>query len=289
MRAFCRRKAHIFSLVLLALASAMAAARIAAQQPTADQGVLLLRNGQMIEGRITFSEDHYLVELPGEEIRLRAADVEFFCHSLEEGYERKRTAIQAGNAQDHLELAQWCERHGLYRSATAELADAAAIEPKHPMLGVLKRRLELATQQTPPAKPAAKAATMPTADDLDRMTRNMPPGTVEMFAQVVQPLLMNHCMASGCHGPQSENNFRLLRAPVNQPAGRRLTQRNLHAVLQYVNYADAQSSRLLTAVSKPHGPVKTPSSAITRQASISGCSIGRTCHASRRRRKFPPR
>ena len=62
MRSFCRRKAHIFSLVLLALAGAMAAARIGAQQPTADQGVLLLRNGQMIEGRITFSEDHYLVE-----------------------------------------------------------------------------------------------------------------------------------------------------------------------------------------------------------------------------------
>jgi hypothetical protein len=79
-----------------------------------------------------------------------------------------------------------------------------------------------------------------------------------MFAQVVQPLLMNHCMASGCHGPQSETNFRLLRAPQNQPAGRRLTQRNLHAVLQYISYADTPSSRLLTAISKPHGPVKTP-------------------------------
>ena len=179
---------------------------------------------------------------------------------MQEGYERKRAAIQAGNAQDHLDLAQWCERHGLYRLAAAEIADAAAIEPKHPMLGVLRRRLELelASQKPQPVQPAAKVAAMPTAEDLDRMTRNMPPGTVEMFAQVVQPLLMNHCMASGCHGPQSENNFRLLRAPLNQPAGRRLTQRNLHAVLQYVNYADDQSSRLLTAISRPHGPVKTP-------------------------------
>jgi hypothetical protein len=155
-------------------------------------------------------------------------------------------------------LAQWCERHGLYHDAAAELADAAVIEPNHPMLDVLRRRLELAMQPQRPVEPAGKTAAPPSADELDRMTRNMPPGSVEMFAQVVQPLLMNHCMASGCHGPQSDTTFRLLRAPLSQPAGRRLTQRNLHAVLQYVNYADAPSSRFLTAISGPHGPVKTP-------------------------------
>ena len=84
----------------------------------------------------------------------------------------------------------------------------------------------------------------------------MPPGAVETFAQVVQPLLMNHCTSSGCHGPQSETRFRLMRTPVNQPAGRRLTQRNLQAVLEYVDYNAPSSSRLLTVVSGPHGPVR---------------------------------
>ena len=88
------------------------------------------------------------------------------------------------------------------------------------------------------------------------MTRGLPPGAVETFAQVVQPLLMNHCMASGCHGPQSETAFRLMRTPLNQPPGRRLTQRNLHAVLQFVDYNDAQASRLLAAISGPHGTLK---------------------------------
>ena len=66
-------------------------------------------------------------------------DVEFYCRTLEEGYQRKRAAIPAGSVQDHLELAQWCQRHSLYRLAADELAAAAAIDPKNPMLGVLRR------------------------------------------------------------------------------------------------------------------------------------------------------
>ncbi len=220
------------------------------------QGVLLLRNGQMIEGQITRNSDHYQVSLPYGEIRVRVVDVEFCCRTLEEGYERKRAAIQVSNVQDHLELAQWCERHGLLDLADNELSAAAAIEPNHPMLAVLKRRLQLARE--PPLQPieAKAAAAVPTADELDRMVRGMPPGAVEIFAQVVQPLLMNHCTSSGCHGPQSETHFHLLRTPVNQPAGRRLTQRNLQAVLEYVDYNAPASSRLLAVVSGPHGPVR---------------------------------
>ena len=228
----------------------------AANEPPAGQGVLLLRNGQMLEGRVTREDDHYLVSFSDGEIRLRAVDVEFYCRTLEEGYQRKRAAIAAGSAQDHLDLAQWCQRHNLERFAADELAAAAAIEPNHPMLGVLRRRQELALEPpSPPAAPTAKAAA-PSAVDLDRMTRGLPPGAVETFTQVVQPLLMNDCMASGCHGPQSVTAFRLMRTPLNQPPGRRLTQRNLHAVLQFVNYNDAQASRLLAAISGPHGTLK---------------------------------
>ena len=52
---------------------------------------------------------------------------------LEEGYQRKRAAMAMDNVQDHLELAQWCQRHGLYRFAADELAAAAAhrTEPSH--------------------------------------------------------------------------------------------------------------------------------------------------------------
>jgi hypothetical protein len=222
-----------------------------AAEPGDAQGVLLLRNGQTIEGHVTRGSDHYQVSFPGGEI----ADVELYCRTLNEGYQRKRAAIQAGNVQDHLELARWCERHEMYRFAADELSAAAAIEPDHPMLGVLRRRLELAKE--PPPKPVAAAASpAPSPEDLDRMVRGMPPGTVETFTQTVQPLLMNHCMSSGCHGPQAESALRLMRTPVDQPPGRRLTQRNLHAIMQFVDYNDAKSSRLLSAISGPHATVK---------------------------------
>ena len=223
----------------------------------AGQGVLLLRNGQMLEGRIVRTEDHYQVNLPDGEIRVRACDVELCCQTLEEGYQRKRAAIQVSNAQDHLQLAQWCERHGLYKFAANELADAAAIEPNHPMLGVLRRRLEMDLEPPQqPLEPSGPIEKVPSAEDLDRLTRGMPPGSMEMFTQTVQPLLMNYCMTSGCHGPQSQTKLRLMRAPMNQPPGRRITQRNLHAVLQEIDYANPSASRLLTAICASHGPVK---------------------------------
>ena len=219
--------------------------------------MLLLRNGQTIEGQITRDDDHYQVAFPDGEIRLRAVDVEYYCRTFGRGLPAETGGhLAMGNARDHLELAQWCQRHGLYRFAADELAAAAAMEPKHPMLGVLRRRQEMALE--PPPQPVATAAQapMPSAEDLDHMTRGMPPGAVETFSQVVQPLLMNHCMASGCHGPQSETSLRLMRTPVSQPAGRRLTQRNLHAILQFVDYNDAQASRLLSAISGPHATLK---------------------------------
>ncbi len=239
------------SAALLCLWTAIAVA----EEPGDAQGVLLLRNGQTIEGHVTRGSGQYQVSFPGGEIRVPVADVDLYCRTLNEGYQRKRAAIQAGNVQDHLDLARWCERHELYRFAADELTAAAAIEPNHPMLGVLRRRLELS--QEPPPKPVATVAShAPSSEDLDRMVRGMPPGAVETFTQTVQPLLMNHCMASGCHGPQTESGLRLMRASADQPPGRRLTQRNLHAVMQFVDYNDAKSSRLLSAISGPHATVK---------------------------------
>ena len=75
--------------------------------------MVVLRNGEVIEGRISRDEGVYIVDLPNGRIRIRQANVELVCSSLEEGYRRKRASIQVGNVHDHLELAQWCMRHNL--------------------------------------------------------------------------------------------------------------------------------------------------------------------------------
>jgi hypothetical protein len=199
------------------------------------------------------------VEVLHGEIQFKAADVEMACQNLEEGYQRKRSAIQADNLHDHLEMAQWCQRQKLFDHAAAELAEAAAIAPNHPMVELIGRQLEWA--KTPPPDPIKKDSPRETAainDDLDRLVRGLPPKTIEHFTQSVQPLLLNSCAGSGCHGPTSTTAFRLERIPQGDSGGRRLTQRNLAAVMEYVDRANPAASRLLTIPTSPHGAGKTP-------------------------------
>ena len=79
--------------------------------PPADQQILLLRNGQTIEGRISQQDGVYVIDLSDGQIRVKPADVDLVCRHLEDGYRRKRAALPTGDAHDHLELAQWCLRH----------------------------------------------------------------------------------------------------------------------------------------------------------------------------------
>ena len=233
-----------------------------AQGPQAANGqqLLLLRNGQALEGQINRSGDVYRIALSDGEIRVKAADVEFVCTDYEEGYQRKRAAIPIGSLRDHLDLAQWCQQHKLYDHAAAELADAAAIAPANPMVGFLQRRLQMSTEPLPdPPKTETSRDNSISNEELDRMVRGLPHKAIENFTQTVQPLLMNNCTTSGCHGPQSENGLRLQRIPQDLPAGRRLTQRNIYAVLQYVNRDNPLASRMLTVPTAPHGTAKMPS------------------------------
>lgn len=258
----------IASMATLAALTLGAAAQDLDLGPVPERGVLLLRNGHSIEGKITRAGELYYVTLPNGEIRIKAADVEFCCRNVEEGYRRKRAAIRAGDVQGHLRLAQWCLRQGLLDHAGGELADALRADPRHPMIGVLQRRLQMAMD--PPAKVARPtisdaAPSTPSEDglsirltpeDLDRLVRGLPPGSVETFQQTIQPVLMNNCTAAGCHGPGTETEFRLLRTPVGQPPSRLLTQRNLQATLQWADSEDPDASPLLTAPIRPHGAAK---------------------------------
>src|SRR5262245_31072061 len=113
----------------------------AAEQPLAmgpEDGVVLLRNGQVLRGRIAHTGDQYVVSLTSVEIRLKCDTVEHVCRDLEEGYRRKRADIEHGKVQDRLELAQWCIRHELFGYAARELSDAIAADPRHPRIALVE-------------------------------------------------------------------------------------------------------------------------------------------------------
>jgi len=243
------------AVVATILAAAFSQARAQSPAPTPPvQGMVVLRNGEVIEGKITRDEGIYIVDIPNGRIRIKQADVDLVCGNLEEGYRRKRAAIHVGDVHDHLDLAQWCMRHNLFGLATVELADATAADPKHPMIAALQHRLKMAMEPPPSDVKMKKLLSPgPSNDELDRMIRGMPRGVVETFTQSVQPMLLNNCATAGCHGPQSETGLRLWHIAAGRPSSRRTTQRNLYSVLQFINRENPSASKLLTAATKPHG------------------------------------
>ncbi len=157
----------------------------------------------------------------------------------------------------HLDLAQWCIEHNLLGPAAEQLGVAISIDPRHPKLVLLERRLEAARAERRPVEPADDLpADYLNPDAIDKFCRALPQGTVETFTNRIHPLLQNHCGNAGCHGAQSPSPFRMYRLPGTQAASNRLTQRNLYAVLQMVNRENPPASPLLTVPIKPHGDQK---------------------------------
>ncbi|MEI8372833.1 MAG: hypothetical protein WCJ35_08370 [Planctomycetota bacterium] len=213
-----------------------------------DLGVLLLRNGQVIEGHIERDGDHYTVTLPDQELQIGAASVEFCCHDLREGYRQKKTVLQPNDIEQHLQLFLWCERHGLLDCADEELDAADSLNHEHPMISVLRRRLKVEIEQKKePRRLSENSPPPPSNEQLDQMTRGMPPGTVELFVQVVQPILLNHCPGAIGYAIPGQKRLQLMRPPLGESPNRRITQRNLHAILECIDWNNPGESPLLKA------------------------------------------
>ena len=223
--------------------------------PMPKEGILVLRGGQVIRGKISRSGDRYHVALTHGEILIRAVEVESCCRTLDEAYRLKRSFMHLGDVYGHIALAEWCLQNNLLDAAAAEVADAAAADPKNPMVAHLRRRLKAELNPPPLRKaPPASMQAMPSRSELDQLSKAMPSGTLEMFTDTIQPLLLNSCSTHDCHGPRAQSRFRLLRAHAGRAPSRRLTQRNLHAVMQWVDRKNPAASPLLTKPIQPHGP-----------------------------------
>ncbi len=224
-----------------------------------EDGVVFLTNGQAITGKVTRAGDYYFVVVPNGEIRLRRQEVELFCRTLDEGYQLKKNALPRGEIVACLDLADWCVRHQMFDYATEQLAAARQLDPTHLRIGLIERRLQLARERKVEDATVTEATPNgPTIEELDRMVRAMPQGVVDQFANIVQPMLLNNCTATGCHGASSTTGYSLMRIPLGRNASRRLTQRNLYATLEKVNRAKPNESPLVVAAIKPHGGSKAP-------------------------------
>ncbi len=222
---------------------------------TSSEGVVLLRNGQTLEGNITRTGDDYLVTRGAtSEVRLPAAAVELVCANLESLYQHRVATIVPGDRASHLALARWCLQHDLIARAADQALSAFALDSSPQGLAVLERQL-LATERQPETAEAGttQGRTTPSLHEIAGTIEALPAGTVPEFVNSIQPLLLNRCATSGCHGLTSSAEFKLLRPSSRQALSRRMTHRNLFAALAYVDRTHPNQSRLLTLPRSPHG------------------------------------
>jgi hypothetical protein len=254
----------VLALAALAFTAIAFKAHMASAEPpfTPQAGLLLLRNGHVLQGQVTQAGDFYVVILgPSSEIRLPAKDVEAQVATLDEAYRLKLRGMFGEGAAPHLDLADWCLRQGLHGRCSDQLTVAAKIEPENPRIAHIERRLELAITEPPPVKEkthtSTPTATTPSSEQIEKAIRALPKHSVERFAAVVQPLLLNRCGANQCHGPNATAELHLLRPPAGQSATQRFTHRNLYSVLQQLDPADPAASPLLVEGQRRHGAALT--------------------------------
>jgi len=233
-----------------------------ASQPV--EGILVLRNGNLLRGKVQQLGDHYHVYLPNGELRIRKQQVEMVCQNIEEAYQRRREARVNSTADSHFELASWCLRHDLFGHAEAELRDAQATDPKHPRLALLQRQLKhsLHLEQRTKQLQQAAAKVVPEPVPLDPAALEKAPKWARaLFVRQIQPLVVHSCATSGCHQsapafesqPEGKSHFHLNRLALDGAGHPEVTLRNLAAMLQQIDWQAADQSKLLLRARQAHG------------------------------------
>ena len=231
-----------------------AGAIVAAELPRHSSKVVVLRNGNVLEG-VVRNENQRLVISDGNErvTRIPLNDVDFVCDDLNAAYRRKLSRLQDDNANQHLRLAQWCLRYDLAECAADRLLYLNRIAPHNPAVRALENRMRrmaslkatttaTAVSHTDPESPSSQAWNL----------EGLPAKTVPQFTRVVQPLLLNRCGQTTCHGSATKSDFRLTRGLRGNPS-RELTWKNLAAVMNQVHSERFDESPLLLQARSIHG------------------------------------
>lgn len=253
------------------LAIAVRGGPLSAESPPTQ--VLVLRNGNYLEGVVHTQERGYRLELKqGCEIFVRSSDVAFLARNLQDAYRYKASKIRGGVAREQIELTEWCLQNRLLPQAAHHLLEALSVDPQNPRIARLQHRLRIAAEledaaqptHQQPAEPGLLAAetvaatdhTSPPSQPAVPALEDLPPGALEMFSESVQPVLLNRCATAACHGDKSPSDFRIRRPTWGGLVTRHITMQNMRAAAAQVDVATPRSSRLLTAPAGPHGPLE---------------------------------
>ncbi len=247
--------------LLVICAGAVSVIRAEEPQLLPQSGILVLRTGRVLRGDIVRVGDRYVVT-SGEkdEVGVSLDAVEMQCDSLEDAYRRKQDQMPPNRkVADHLKLADWCLQYDLFASAAEQLMAAQLCDPNDPANETFEKRLRLAVQRPASISNGTESvAKIISPPDLDESLRSLPAGTMELFTNTIQPLLINRCGASNCHGPNSSSSFRLAYPNWSRTLPRRFTQRNLQAAMSFLDRDEPLRSPMLVMSTLRHGKMSKP-------------------------------
>ena len=258
-----------------------------AAAPTPAPTVLLLSNGDVLQGEISEDDDGYLVKLRLGTIRRKRRDVEGTFAGFREVYAYKAGRVPRGDPDEHLRLARWCLGVKLDAEALTELKAAVALDPNNKQAkgmlynvqtaaarkpgeidpGVLPASL---TRTIPPAGPGGSPGVLNLANvrqEARRVDRTAPiifdlPTPVAIrryqeFARFVHPQLRASC--ASCHNESSTGRFQLIPVATKQDGmNDALLKANLDATLRLVDPSNLNASALLQAALMDHPPTDRP-------------------------------
>lgn len=252
---------------VLGISASLLLASAEGSEPTSSArspGVLLLYNGNLLEGTISKEEGIYVLTTPTSEIRIRSDRVLFAGESPIAAYEYQRSQMTPATADRHLELAAWCLRKRLWPQMARELMDARSLDASPVQLARLEQQLEVATTPSRHKETSGEDlvelthARTAQRKALEAVPRQISDEAFEQFMRKVQPILVNNCATSGCHQSGGKQEFQLDRSLVHGQGNRQTTLRNLAAALELINHDVPMRSQLLTVPVSPHGGAKQP-------------------------------
>lgn len=231
-----------------------------------EQRVLLLRTGRILKGNVREISTGWLVSRSNGHAVIPVDQVRFAADSLEDVYLRLRLEMRNPTPGTHLRLADWCFSQKLYSEATRELRDALKLDPSNETARIMLHRLEqeIRRQSEPenssPKEPAYSTGVLRigarrTGNDLPeaRSLAGLSRETADSFVTRLQPLLANKCGNARCHGSAARNSFRLEHVPTRSGSFRLRVERNLAAVLRFIDPEAPLQSPLLDPVDLSHG------------------------------------
>jgi hypothetical protein len=247
------------------------------------EGYVLLQHGNVIHGFVKPHADRITIALDkGNEVTVPNRQILTVGKNLEALYTFQMRAIRKWGTGEHWHLAQWCIQNGLLDQAIehyTELEKTASASPKFKQLDLQLRQALLADSTVQqvleergipnPIVPASYEEMTPSPDTLagehrkdaqlesDRIPRVVPGYLRRNFQTEVLPILVSRCGQSGCHGMLSKNDFQIFQ-PVGEQAAL-LSQRNLEAIVSYVDHKEPMQTSLIQYAIRPHGSQRNPS------------------------------